>query len=393
MQLLRIANQSTLKIEGVLDPKRLQQFVVAGGTGKEKHLEDLILEHPSLLNYTGFVSQSISTQSNELLIISRQLTTTRGKRADLLAIHWDGSLVIIEVKRDAEDEAGRSEGMEFQAIRYAAASRKMSVSGVVDTFAAHLRAAAAVSATGTQGIVIEEGDHWRKKAVAMLCKHLEDAEEQLTESDLEKRINPATKQRIYLVAASFSAEAISACAWLREHKIDISCFSLSPYEIAGQLVLGLERIIPPPALDDLMTDSIATPADKAQKAEAASGLTCRSAGVKPTLLVWSDDESNPIPIASWKALAEQSVRKAILSDLPHGELPMPTAKTADGMHNAVFFDSHDFYADLLGSSTLVQKWVCKILDALKTRGKELSARIEIKDGSPIEIRASSQSNP
>ncbi|MEN9573419.1 MAG: hypothetical protein RL514_1274 [Verrucomicrobiota bacterium] len=65
---------------------------------------------------------------------------------------------------------------------------------------------------------------------------------------------------------------------------------------------------------------------------------------------------------------------------------MPTAKTADGMHNAVFFDSHDFYADLHGGSATIQQWVRRILDTLKAQGKGLFARIELKESSPIEIK-------
>lgn len=387
MQLIRINKQDTLKVEGVLEPKRFQQLLVAGGAGKEEHIEELLLAYPSLLNKDGYVSPTDPTQRTDLLIISRQITTAHGKRADLLAIDRDGSLVIVEVKRDAEDEAGRNEGMEFQAIRYAAACRKMNVAGIIDTFAEHLRDCATLTSKVSQTHPTDDLDVWRKKAVLLLCKHLadEDEEEQLNQTDLEKLIDPRSKQRIYLVAAGFSREAISACAWLREHNIDISCFVLRPYELGGQLLIGLERLIPPPVLDELMTDSISRPDERSQAAVDASGAITRAPSNKPTRLIWGDDEQNPVLVSNWKGIAAQAIRKALIAGLKPEQLPMTTARSGSDMFSAVYFESHSFYADLHGSSETVRGWVGDILDSLKSCGKVLTARIETKNGSVIDI--------
>src|SRR5206468_1619262 len=78
-------------------------------------------------------------------LISRQPRTQTRKRADLFAVSSDGELVVIEIKRDAEDERVRREAMEFQAIRYAARSRKMIAQAVIGMFADYLRRQAEVN--------------------------------------------------------------------------------------------------------------------------------------------------------------------------------------------------------------------------------------------------------
>jgi hypothetical protein len=74
--------------------------VLSQGAG-ERDLEDLIVAFPSLLNWSDLTSINSAA---DLLIISRQPRTQTQKRADLFAISSDGELVIIEIKRDAQDE-------------------------------------------------------------------------------------------------------------------------------------------------------------------------------------------------------------------------------------------------------------------------------------------------
>lgn len=55
-----------------------------------------------------------------LLIVGQQPKNKAGGRADLVAVDGEGSIVLIELKRDVEDIIARKEPFEFQAIRYAA---------------------------------------------------------------------------------------------------------------------------------------------------------------------------------------------------------------------------------------------------------------------------------
>jgi hypothetical protein len=156
------------------------------------------------------------------------------KISDLLGLHIDGSLVVIEVKRDIADEKARREALEFQAIRYAASSRKLSVQGIVALFARYLWKC---KNPGDNSVYVgKEEAKYKAIAIKKICDHLSD-EKEAGEDDLDDVINPREKQRIYLVAADYQEDVTSACAWLREYEIDISCFRLRPYKIGEQYVL------------------------------------------------------------------------------------------------------------------------------------------------------------
>ena len=112
MELFALQAAAKLSIGERVKPLKFK--VVLANGALEKDLEDLIVAQPSLLNW----SDPGTAEYAELLIISRQPRTLTRKRADLFAISDAGELVVIEIKRDADDEKGRREGMEFQAIRY-----------------------------------------------------------------------------------------------------------------------------------------------------------------------------------------------------------------------------------------------------------------------------------
>jgi RecB family endonuclease NucS len=63
--------------------------LAASSLAKEQALEEMIVAAPSLL-------------SEEWMLIGRQEDTGFGGRIDLLAIAPDGSLILIELKRDRE---------------------------------------------------------------------------------------------------------------------------------------------------------------------------------------------------------------------------------------------------------------------------------------------------
>jgi len=55
-----------------------------------------------------------------MLIVGRQVKNEKLGRSDLTAVDNNGSIVLIEIKRDMKDIENRKEAFEFQAIRYAA---------------------------------------------------------------------------------------------------------------------------------------------------------------------------------------------------------------------------------------------------------------------------------
>ena len=248
-----------------------------------------IVAQPTLLNW----SDVLSFESPDLLIIGRQPRTQTRKRADLFAVTADGELVVIEIKRDAQDEKGRREAMEFQAIRYAAASRKMTASAIIDMLAEYLKS----FADADKDQSAEPGAAYRSQAVSLLCRHLADADNEPSEADLDGLLDPRTKQKIYLVAAGYEPDVLSACAWLREHEIDIACFRLRPYRIGTQLLLERERLIPPPELDDFLIGMSSGGDGSVPK---APGPIDRAKSDKPSSMAWDDDAENEQTVSSWK---------------------------------------------------------------------------------------------
>ncbi|HEX8635471.1 MAG TPA: hypothetical protein VF703_15100 [Pyrinomonadaceae bacterium] len=381
MQLFKVSTSTGITIQEEIKHTRFRDVLINNASGKEKDLESFLVQYPGLLNFGDF-DQS-DPENTDLLIISRQPTTSTRKRADLLGIHRDGSLIVIEVKRDAADERNRVEGIEFQAIRYAAASRKMTVDAIIETYARYLLSIhfekEAAHLNEIYPVFIEE---YRQVAVGKLCEHLADEEEELSEEDLEAIIDPKEKQKIYLVAADYEADVISACAWLREHNIDVSCFRLRPYRIAGEIVLERERLIPPPELGDYMTDIFVSPVIGGQIQPQARRKQSED---KPSRLIWADDEENPINVATWREMFAQVVRRALSDGLSPDKLPTRVCKNEDDAQRFQaprFFESHNVWIDLHGSASAVQGFVRKILLGMNKQGL---LTVETRNGNVIEF--------
>lgn len=174
-----------------------------------------------------------------LLIIGRQVTTKENSRSDLTAIDENGNLVLVEIKRDIDDITHRKEPFEFQAIRYAASYAKIkSVEELVDKiFASYIEKYKSEFELGTLNAY--------EKAARILGDFLE-------KNNATKTFN--NKQRIILIASDFDNQTLSAVAWLISNKVDISCFSLSPLQIGEGIFIDINRLLPPPMLEDFYVD-------------------------------------------------------------------------------------------------------------------------------------------
>ncbi len=386
MQLFKVRTNDQLTVEGEVAPSRFNDWTVGGRAGREEHIEELLIRYPGLLNFESF-DLGISS-SDEVLIVSQQPISSNRKRADLLGVHRDGSLVVIEIKRDAEDASYRTESLEFQALRYAAASRRMTASDVVGLFKNYLRRREATEDTGDLG-----DSYWRPLAVKRLGEHLAEEGEEMTEDELASIINPRKKQKIYLVAASYEGDATAACAWLREHGIDISAFRLRPYIIAGEPVLERERLIPPPELDEFMSETFAANAQTNETPAPASKP--RAPIIKPTQFVWSDYE-DPVRVVSWRALLQHVVTRALSEGLPPEQLALrwhpedssdmiapvwiETPKASpDGQEHQ---EQTAMYVDLQGSSELIRGTVNTILQRWEA---PVTLTVEIQNGETYEF--------
>ena len=175
------------------------------GFTERAHLQEWIANNPQALG-------------EDLLIIQKEFdgfNDTR-ERLDLLALDKKGNLVVIENKLD---DSGRD--VTWQALKYASYCSSLRKSEIIQIFQQYLDR---ISSSVT-------------------------AEEQLSEffqsreiGDIE--LNKGTTQRLMLVAASFRKEVTSTVMWLRNFKIKIQCFKVTPYQIGEQHLLDFEQIIP-----------------------------------------------------------------------------------------------------------------------------------------------------
>ncbi len=174
-----------------------------------------------------------------LLIVGQQVPNAAGGRNDLVALDGNGSLVLIEIKRDAQDMVIRLEPMEFQAIRYAAslATIENPEHLVEALFAPYIEKRRGEFDLG-QLLPDEFG---RRKVKDFLEKN-----------NAEDMFNK--RQRIILVASDFDDQTLSASAWMCKNGIDISCIRIKPIkeEMKAPLFLEVERLIPPRRFDEFL---------------------------------------------------------------------------------------------------------------------------------------------
>lgn len=192
---------------------------------REEHVEEFLAQNLYLL-----------MGDKNAILVGRQVVNEQKSRADLVALDSDGCLVVIEIKRDMADCKARAEKFEMQAIRYAATySRIRTVDELAElVYAPYLRKFESERLTGKEA-------------------------EQFARSEINRIVKAGngefnSRQKIILVASEFDKEVISACAWLVQNGIDISCIRLSPVKNGdSQLLLVVERVVPPPSLDEMLT--------------------------------------------------------------------------------------------------------------------------------------------
>lgn len=154
--------------------------------------------------------------------MQKNIILLSGKRLDLLAIDKQGSLVVIELKRD---DSGSD--VEWQAIKYASYCSSFTQGDLFKTYAEYLS-----SNDDDAQVKIEE----------------------FIDTELEE-LNQ--KQRIILVSKEFNSEVISAVLWLRDFEVDITCVRLTPHldDNKGNLFINSDIIIPLPEAKDYIQKS------------------------------------------------------------------------------------------------------------------------------------------
>lgn len=377
MELLKLNLGDGLEVERVVSPTKLADFQLSGESGKERHLEDLLVEEPGLLNIGNYQPNG----PTDLVIIAQQPVTQQRKKADLFALHKSGALVVVEVKRDSNDQANRNEGMNFQALRYAAASRTMSSRDVVNQFVDFLLKQNEVELPDDPAAYAHKRGKWWNQAIATLAEHFGDEDEELLEDDVLQIINPRERQKIYLVAASFHEEVTATAAWLREHEIEVYCFRLQPYLLHREAYINRERLIPPPELDQFYL-GMQSPAFAPSQHNTPS---TRRASDKPTNMTWSDgaDESS-VSVNSWRETLQLGLQRLVSEgaapeDLPEG-LKIKRYDDEDVVPREWGLLCDDVYFYKYFSADQVRKYLSDVIRTLPTEKPEDYLTIQTQSG-------------
>ncbi len=164
-----------------------------------------------------------SAMGEDLLIIQKEFSGFEGtqERLDLLALDTGGRLAIIENKLD---DSGRD--VIWQALKYAAYCSTLKTDQIIDIFHSYL-------AKGT-----------REDAAETIADFMEDT----SAEDLV--LNPASSQRIILVAAWFRKEVTSTALWLLGKGVQIACHEVTPFQSGDDILLDIVQIIPTPQTAD-----------------------------------------------------------------------------------------------------------------------------------------------
>lgn len=194
----------------------------------EKDLEELLRTNIDIL-----------VEDETMLIVGQQVSNSENGRVDLIAIDENGDLVLIEVKRDSDDQRSRKETFEFQAIRYAASLATIkSPEELVDLAFAQYISKNQKDFNGLKDLTPRE----------LGLRILND----FIDQNKIKIFN--NKQRIILVASSFERQTESAVSWLISNSVNISCYTVSILEINKDHFLDIQKILPPLKLDSFLVD-------------------------------------------------------------------------------------------------------------------------------------------
>ncbi|AFZ09398.1 hypothetical protein Osc7112_5140 [Oscillatoria nigro-viridis PCC 7112] len=192
---------------------------------QERHIEEFLRKNINLL----------FGDDQTLLVVGQQVRNASNGISDLTAIDADGNIVLIEIKRDEQDIKARKEPFESQAIRYAASYAKISTPESL------------VELVYSSYIDIHK-DEYELGDLTPSEKARRELNKFLSSNDALKTFNK--KQRIILIASSFDEQTLSAVAWLIANGVDAICLKITPVFIGEQGFLRIEKLLPPPQLDD-----------------------------------------------------------------------------------------------------------------------------------------------
>ena len=237
---------------------------------------------------------------DDLLIIGKEFSgfDRTNERLDLLAIDADGTLVVIELKRDHSGTDAH-----WQAIKYASYFRQAKQDDIIRRLAEYIKQS--------------EDD-----AVSILQQHI-------SADDLGALNND---QRIILASHRFAPEVTSAALWLNE-KVQgenlITCVQLTPYQDGDSLYVQTNTIIPLPGEEEYAIGVV-----ESMHGESGDAPSSFATKLRTTINRNKNDEVS--------AFFKERVRNLVIDGLPLGIRPEKNSKFAIG--NPYWRSYHFWYS-------------------------------------------------
>ncbi|MYL49806.1 hypothetical protein GLV98_09920 [Halobacillus litoralis] len=199
----------------------------------EEALEDFLQDHIEVITLE---------EEWDLKIIGKQVRNDANKRTDLVGLDSNGSIVIIEIKRDEQDMKARRDNFESQAIRYAASFAKIeTIEDLVEQVYGRF--------------LLQNGEVDESRIVETGVKEITDF---LQKNEALDHFNQ--NQRIILIASSFEPSVLSASTWLLSQGVDISCIEVAPHLIDGkddkEYILKVNKLLPLGSDDDYLSEIV-----------------------------------------------------------------------------------------------------------------------------------------
>jgi len=187
--------------------------------------------------------EMICDEEESMLIVGKQVKNASQGRSDLTAVDNSGDIVLIEIKRDKRDIESRAEAFEFQAIRYAASYATIQdPDDLVNK----------VYAPYIEKYRHEFEDEYRSlTSVELGSRKLIDF---LEKNEVLNEFNQ--QQKVVLVASDFDDQTLSAVSWLNKNGVNMSCYKLIPYKYDDDIVIHVDKLLPPSHYDDYYVDLI-----------------------------------------------------------------------------------------------------------------------------------------
>lgn len=336
---------SLFEIENTLDNTKIAKPVNQKGFSQsgisEKEIQKIIigrLKQEALGN-----KSDTPILGEELLFIAKEYSGWQDshRRLDILALDKKGNLVVIELKRD---EKGFH--MDLQAIRYAAMVSQMTPNDVYSVYAKTYECS-------------------KEEAKSKIEEWFETTEDQGESGEQEDVLNSddfLKDVRIILVNQNFSSELTSCVLWLLEKEIDISCIKITPYQLNGQYLWDMDKIIPLAEANDFRLKQ------KQKKEEI------------------KEQKQHNRDYTKYKLMDKQNLQKDQLINLPKNRLVFHIVKEYVNREPGITFEQlHKIFPDSLhrrkGFGVIRKKESIEE----KYRGRYFSETIILNDGTEIAV--------